>query len=47
MKSTKRILTLAAITLCLSACGTGATVYFGPDGVIVTPPPGPIVIPTK
>lgn len=30
---------------CLSSCGTGTTLTFGKDGIVVTPPPGQIIIP--
>lgn len=40
-------LILAAFALAAVSCGTGTTLYFGPDGITVSPPTAPIVIPTN
>ncbi len=36
-----------ASSIALCSCGTGTVVTFGPDGIAITPPADPIVIPTK
>lgn len=33
--------------IALASCGTGTSVVFGKDGITVSPPTEPIVIPTK
>lgn len=40
-------LALLAIIVTATSCGTGTVVTFGKDGITVTPPPEPIVIPTS
>ncbi len=44
VRSTMKIL-IALCCLAFVSCGT--TVTFTPDGVVVVPPPAPIVIPVK
>jgi hypothetical protein len=41
------LVTLAVLLVFLPSCGTGTVVTFGPDGIEIQPPSGPIVIPTK
>lgn len=39
----------AVVAGCLGACacGTGTTLTFAREGIVVTPPAGPVVIPVK
>ncbi len=39
-----RILLACAGILALASCGTGLSVHFGPDGIVIVPPTDPIVI---
>jgi hypothetical protein len=36
-----------ALVCTLSMTGCGTTIHFGPDGIIVIPPPDPILIPVS
>jgi hypothetical protein len=47
MKTKLITLALAIIATAITSCGTGTTLFFGPDGITITPPSAPIVIPTK
>jgi hypothetical protein len=42
-----KVIAIAIVVVLLAGCGTGTSVFFGPDGVVITPPTAPIVIPTK
>lgn len=39
--------TALLIALSLCSCGTGTIIEFGKDGIKVSPPQEPVIIPTK
>lgn len=42
-----KTLALLALIVTATSCGTGTVIEFGKDGIKVTPPAEPVVIPTS